>query len=130
MNCSPNRNDPVCQKAVNTARLVKITYFNGRTIDYARHNNRGGNWIHGLHHGQGVIVNNVLHVVHDQAVRRLKVPTSGVYLQTCTIGQGIRLVHLVRPLSMISHYRRNDSRDITFSDAPYRSLHIIVFPDG
>lgn len=36
-------------------------------------------WISGLHNDQGVIVNNVLYVVHDQAVRRVKVPTSGVY---------------------------------------------------
>ena len=97
LNCSPSKSDPVCQKAVNTGRLVKITFYNGRTIDYAQHNSTGGNWINGLHNGQGVIVNNVLYVVHDQAVGQTTAPSSGVYLQTCTASQGIRLVHLVRP---------------------------------
>jgi hypothetical protein len=98
MNCSPSKRDSTCQRAVDTGRFVKITYSGISTVIFAQHNNRGGNWINGLHNGQGVIVNNVLYVVHNQATRQIKVPGSGIYLQTCTTnGQGIRLVHLVRP---------------------------------
>jgi hypothetical protein len=97
MNCTPSRGDPVCQHAVDTKRLVHIRYSFGTSI-FAQHNYAGGNWINGLAVGQGVRVNGVLYVVKSVAVRQTVVPTSGIYLQTCTTnGQGIRLVRIVQP---------------------------------
>ena len=95
--CTPSTADPACQAEVNTGGLIKISYYNGATIDYAQHRGTGGAWILSLTVGEHVRVNGVEYRVTGITPGATYAPSSGTYLQTCaTDGSGNRLVAITR----------------------------------